>query len=114
ANPAANPQGDGTNEILALYISGTPTGGSFQVAWGGSVTPFLVEPTAAPSGADSGSAGNPNGVYRYTYTFLNVNPLGQIGETAPSADSATVTVTNHSIDVTVPVGPSPSTIGRRI
>lgn len=110
-----NPQGPGTNEIQALYLSGSPTGGSFQIAWGGVTTPFLVDPdpdTTAPGATDSGSAGNPNGAYKYTYTFINVNALGQIGETKPSGEG-TVTVTSHSITVTVPAGPL-GTIGRRI
>lgn len=113
--PATNPQGEGTNEIQALYISGTPTGGSFQIAWGGVTTPFLVDPdpdATAPTVTDSGSAGNPNGAYKYTYTFLNTNALGQIGETKPSGEG-TVTVTSHSITVTIATGPT-GTIGRRI
>lgn len=107
-----NPQGLGTNEIQALYLSGSPTAGSFQINWGGVTTPFLVDPQAAPAAADSGSAGNPNGAYKYTITFLNVNPLGQTGETKPSGE-VSVTVTSHSINVTVPAGPN-GTIARRI
>ncbi|HEV8059961.1 MAG TPA: hypothetical protein VGP68_08810, partial [Gemmataceae bacterium] len=96
---ATNPGGAGTNEIQAVYITGTPTGGSYQLAWGGQSTPFVLDPTGTLTAADSGSAGNPNGSYKYTVTFLNYNALGVIGETKVSSE-ATVTVTNHSINLT--------------
>lgn len=116
-NTVANPQGTGTNEINSVYISGVPTAGSFQLSWEGSATAFIPDPTAALSAADNATSGNPNGAYKYTYTFLNVNPLGVVSETKPSPE-ATVTVTNHEVALTsIPLGPNSGgsvCIGRRI
>lgn len=104
-----NPQGIGTNEIQAIWISGSPTGGSFQIG----TTPFVDDPKTAPQVADSGSSGSPNGSYRYTFTYLSYNALGQLAETNPSPE-ATVSVTSHSINVTVPDPPEPGVVGMRI
>lgn len=67
--------------------------------WNGvSVNPFflgIVAPIAVPTAVDSGIAGNPNGTYKYAYTYVNADGF----ESNPSPYSATVTVVNHKINV---------------
>jgi hypothetical protein len=115
SNPADNPQGPGTNEIQALYLVGNPTGGSYQISWGGATTPFLPDPAVAIAATPSGHAGVLNGTYRYTYTWLNLNPLGEVGETAPVPIEGVISATNQTVVLTIPPAPANTgCIGRRI
>ena len=71
----------------------------------------ITAPTAGPSTADSGIAGNPNGTYSYYVTF--VSTLG--GESGPSPASSSVTVVSHSINLTaIPVSTDPQVTKRNI
>lgn len=69
------------------------------------------EPTAAPTAADSGSAGNPDGAYQYRVSFVNA-----FGESNPSPKSVELTVVTNQITLSnVPVADSAAAVtGRRI
>lgn len=56
-----------------------------------------IAPAAAPTVADEGTAGNPDGTYYYKYTYLDDN-----GKESDASDaSVAVTVTTNKINVTV-------------
>jgi len=59
-------------------------------------------PTTAPTLADSGTAGSPNGAYLGKYTFVNADGY----ESNPSAASASCSVASKKITWTVPVDAS--------
>jgi hypothetical protein len=54
-------------------------------------------PAAAPTVADEGSAGNPDGTYNYKYTYVDSNGK----ESSASPVSADISVTTNRINVTV-------------
>ncbi|MFH1318493.1 MAG: hypothetical protein ABIH71_05715, partial [Candidatus Omnitrophota bacterium] len=58
-----------------------------------------VPVAAAPSGADSGIAGNPNGAYKYKVSYI----VSGYQEGNASVASGTVTVSSKKITVTIPV-----------
>lgn len=71
----------------------------------------MLAPTLPLTATDSGNPGNPNGTYKYAYTYVNADGF----ESNPSPYSATVTVANDSIDLTnVTVSTDPQVTARNI
>lgn len=70
----------------------------------------LDAPTAAPTAADSGTAGNLNGTYTWKVTFVSPTM-----ESNGSPASNTLTVTNKQVTLTnIPVSSDPQVTARRI
>lgn len=90
--------------VLGAVPSKTGAAGVLYFGPGSKYAPLVVCGKACAA-ADSGSAGNPNGILQYVVTFV-VNGV----ESMYSAP-ASVTVTNHQVNLTaIPLGPS-GTIG---
>lgn len=97
--PTTQIRGDHTAATVSILadsttnfpLTGTIMLGDESIYYGDIDQPGL--PTA-PSGADSGVAGNPNGTYTYKVTFVT-----STGETTPSSASGNVVVVNKKIDV---------------
>ncbi len=81
-----------------------------QVYDGTNVETMGVPVPSAPSGADSGIAGNPNGAYQYKVTYV----IDSYQEGTASAASGTVTVVSKKITVTIPVSTNTRVTGRKI
>lgn len=120
-----NPQKVGIKATGSLLFSGA--GGTYvpistEVSYevGGGLDPLYFFTTAdgtipnpgiptAPSAADAGTVGNPNGTYRYAVTFVTAS-----GETLAGPPSLGVSVASKQIAVSsIPVG-STGTISRRL
>lgn len=86
-----------------------PIGGAVLDPTGDILFSFVAMPTA-PSAADSGVAGNPNGTYYYGVSYLT-----SYGETEMSVDSNVIAVVNKKISLTnIPVSSNPNVTARRI
>lgn len=73
----------------------------------------IVAPTSTCTVADEGSAGNPDGAYRYVITYQRSGNFPC--ESNPSAESAEVVVVTNKIDLTaIPVSPDSKVNARRI
>ena len=91
--------------------------GSFDV---GALSLFVqIAAPGAPTLADSGVAGNPNGTYLYKVTLCTglVESDGTVritGETQGGTTSASITVVSHQVSLTaIPTGPA-GTVARRV
>lgn len=70
----------------------------------------LSTPSSAPTAADSGVAGNLNGIYTYKITFISAT-----SESEPSAESNEVNVVNKQVNLTnIPISSDPECTGRNI
>jgi hypothetical protein len=71
----------------------------------------ITAPATAPTAADSGAAGNPDGVYSYKVTFVNDDGY----ESNPSPASGDVTVATNKINLTdLPISTDPQVVARNI
>jgi uncharacterized phage protein gp47/JayE len=105
-------EGDGGTYIpLSTEVGYDPGGGLDVIYFETTSEGYIPNPgdPAAPTVAINVTAGNLNGSYEYTVTFLTAS-----GESLPSPESAVVAPVNQQVNLTViPLG-GPNTTGRRI